>query len=138
MALLGYRFIDHPSDVGMEVEGKTLVELFTNAAKGMLSLIAKPFPRDKMLTKELHINEQKLEEILHSFLTEILWFVIKERFFPLEISIFRLDSCSIDAKLLGIRLNENELIGEVKAITYHQLAIVKKARMWYTKVVFDV
>lgn len=138
MTELGYRFIDHPSDVGMEVEGVTLEELFINAATGMLSIIAEPTSRSKNLTKELHLKEDSTEELLHSFLSEILWFITKERFFPLTINIFGISKVSLDAKLEGIQLKEEEINGEVKAVTYHQLKINKRDRILFTKLIFDV
>ena len=172
MAKLGYRFIDHPSDVGMEVEGVTLEELFINAATGMLSIIAEPASRSeaprgkprgikaesseaiaipprgkprgilakegKKLSKKLHLKEDSTEELLHSFLSEILWFITKERFFPLSINILRTNKVSLDAKLEGLQLKEEEITGEVKAVTYHQLKIVRRDRVLFTKLIFDV
>ncbi|TES90847.1 MAG: archease [Candidatus Cloacimonadota bacterium] len=153
MAKLGYRFIDHPSDVGMEVEGVTLEELFINAATGMLSIIAEPASRSeaprgkprgilakegKSLSKELHLKEDSIEELLHSFLSEILWFITKERFFPLSINIFGISKVSLDVKLGGIQLKEEEINGEVKAVTYHQLKIVRRDGVLFTKLILDV
>ena len=138
MAKLGYRFIDHPSDVGMEVEGVTLEELFINAATGMLSIIAEPGSRSKNLTKEMRLKEDSTEDLLHSFLSEILWFITKERFFPLTINIFAINKDSLDAKLEGIQLKEEEITGEVKAVTYHQLKIVRRDRVLFTKLILDV
>lgn len=134
----GYKFIDHPSDVGMEVEGETLNELFINAAKGMLSLISEPVSRNKKISKQLHLKEDSPEELLHSYLSEILWFITNERFFPLKIYISRINESSLDAKLEGIRLKKEEMKGEVKALTYHQLKIIRRDQIWFTRLIFDV
>ncbi len=138
MAKLGYKFIDHPSDIGMEVEGRTLRELFINAAKGMLSVISEPTSRSKRFSKKLHLKEDSHEELLHSYLSEILWFITSERFFPIKISIIRLNENTLDAEMEGFQLKSEEIKREVKAVTYHQLKIIKKGQIWFTRIIFDV
>jgi len=138
MAKLGYRFIDHPSDVGIAVEGKTVEELFVNATKGMLSIISEPTTGRKRIYKKLHLKEDSLEEILHSYLSEILWLITTESYFPIKINFSNLNKNTLDATLEGIKLKSDEIKGEVKAVTYHQLKVIHKDGFWTTKVIFDV
>jgi len=134
----GYKLIDHPSDIGMEVEGKTLRELFVNAAKGMLSIISDTPQNGEMFIKQLHLKEDSTEELLHSYLSEILWFVSNENFFPVKINISNISESSIDVRFGGIHIKDEEVEGEVKAITYHQLKVEQNDQKFFTKLIFDV
>jgi SHS2 domain-containing protein len=138
---IGFRFIDHPSDVGMQINGETLVELFLNAAKGMLSIVSDRTGTnegEQLVSKQLHIKEDSPEELLHSFLSEILWLIIDELFFPFRIRICTATSLSIEVILEGVLLKKEDLRTEVKAVTYHQLHICKRKGLYSTKLIFDV
>ena len=138
MAKVGYKFIDHPSDIGMEVKGESLKKLFINAALGMLSVISESTSTSKRFSKKLHLEEDSHEELLHSYLSEILWLVTSERFFPIKIGITRLNENTLDAEMEGFQLKSEEITREVKAVTYHQLKIIKKGQIWFTRIIFDV
>jgi len=134
----GYRFIDHPSDIGMEVQGTTLEELFVNAALGMLSIIAKPKRRTNLITKNLNMEEDSKEELLHTFLSEILWLVTTENLFPVTINFENIDEHSFLAHIKCMKLQKNQMECEVKAVTYHKLNITRKNTNYFTTLIFDV
>ncbi len=136
-----FKYIDHPSDIGVEVEGKSLEGLFLNAAKAMLSVISekKNAGKDeKVITKRMHLEEECVEELLHSFLSEILWLLSGEGFFPLVIRILTMGEKEIDAALSGISIPCEQLKGEIKAVTYHQLEVQKRDDKLFTRIIFDV
>ena len=121
-----FKYIDHPSDIGIEVEGKSLEGLFQNAAIAMLSLISEKedIRKDEEPTeKRIHLAEECTDELLHSFLSEILWLVMQERFFPLKIRILTMREEEIDATLSGIPIQREEMKAEIKAITYLWISI---------------
>jgi len=134
----GYKFIDHPSDIGIEVKGKTHKELFLNAVSGMLSIISDSSNGREKIKKSLHLEEGSLEELLHSFLSEILWFIISERFLPLSVSINLLEKTTLQAHLEGITITDEEVKREIKAVTFHQLKIEKINGYFLTRIIFDV
>jgi SHS2 domain-containing protein len=134
----GFKYLDHPSDIAIEVCGNTVRELFLNAALGMLSIISDVKSSRERKAKRFDLSEESYEELLHSFLSEILWLVMNERFFPLRIHLLSFAEYTLDANIEGIRLKDTEIKSEVKAVTYHQLEIVKKKDIWCTNVIFDV
>lgn len=134
----GYRLIDHPSDMGIEVEGETLEELFENAARGMLTLISEKKYEGNRSIKKLHIKEDTNEELLHSFLSEILWLIEDKGFFPVKTRVNRIDSNEIKVDLNGVKLEEGDVDREVKAVTYHQLKIENAGGKLFTRIIFDV
>lgn len=133
-----YKVIDHPSDMGIEVEGETLEELFGNAARGMLELISEKKHNGDRIIKNLNLKEDTIEELLHSFLSEILWLIEKESFFPVEYRIKQIDGNQIKAELSGVKLEKEEIDREVKAVTYHQLKIEDVNARLFTRIIFDV
>jgi SHS2 domain-containing protein len=137
----GFRYIDHPSDIGVEVEGKSLEELFLNAAQAMLSIIADSNGAgnmDKPIRKTLRVEEDSAEELLHSFLTEILWLIGTQDFFPRAIRFRSLSETSVDAELSGGPLEKEALKNEIKAVTYHQLKVRTEGEKLVTRIIFDV
>lgn len=137
----GFRYIDHPSDLAIEVEGASLEELFLNAAEAMLSAMSE----DDMdaggadaITKRIHLHEANTEELLHSFLSEILWCVMQEGYFPLTIGMDSVNGKELDAVLSGIAVHNEMVKVEIKAVTYHQLQIREKNGKLHTRIIFDV
>jgi SHS2 domain-containing protein len=134
----GYKLIDHPSDMGIEVEGDTLVKLFENAARGMLTLISDARHDGEKLIRKLHIKEDTVEELLHSFLNEILWLIEDERFFPVKTKVDVINSNEINVELKGVIMGDNKIDREVKAVTYHQLKVENVGGKLFTRIIFDV
>lgn len=136
-----FTYIDHPSDIGVEVEALSLEGLFLNAAEAMLSVISekkKAGTDERWITKRLHLEEESVEELLHSFLTELLWLVMQEGIFPLTIRVLSVGEKEIDAACKGVPIRSQEMRGEIKAITYHQLGVQKKDGKLFTRIIFDV
>jgi SHS2 domain-containing protein len=136
-----FTYLDHPSDVAIEVEGVSLEKLFVNAAKAMLSVISEKSRAKKgeiVSEKRIHLEEESAEELLHAFLSEILWFIGQEGFFPLVIDVVTIDEKAIDMVLKGVSLPQDRMKAEIKAITYHQLEIKKKGGKLFTRIIFDV
>lgn len=136
-----FRYIDHPSDIGIEVESSSLEGLFLNAAKAMLSIVSdrKRAERgEEVSERQISMEGEPIEELLHSFLSEILWFLTDEGFFPLTIRIVRLGEGVLDAVLSGITITHKQMKNEIKAITYHQLEIQRKNGKLFTRIIFDV
>ncbi len=135
-----FKLIDHPSDVAIEVEGTSLANLFQNAAEAMLMVISEEKVRGsgKAVKKRIHLDESSSEELLHSFLTEILWLLMNKGYFPLGISITSIERESLDAVLTGITVPLERIKVEIKAVTYHQLHIKKRNGKLYTRIIFDI
>jgi SHS2 domain-containing protein len=93
---------------------------------------------DELGAKRIHLVEENTEELLHSFLSEILWLVMQEGYFPSSMRVVMVDEKEIDAALSGVSIQSEEMKAEIKAITYHQLRIWKKDDKLFTRIIFDV
>ncbi len=135
-----YEIINHTADIGIKVYGKDLKELFINAAFGMFEIIAdlKSVETKKLI--RLNLKAPNIEELLVSWLRELLYqYNTKEILFK-EFTIEQLSENQIKAKAKGERFNpqKHELKTEVKAITYHGLKAEQTKDGWQAEVIFDV
>ena len=115
-------------------------ELFTNAAHGLTSLLAPeilPTP-----DREVHVELEGVDynDLLVDWLREILFYYDAEGFVLSEARVDALSQSALQGRLLGTTLSSEELSGEmeIKAVTYHGLAITRHETGFSAKVVFDI
>lgn len=70
---MSYRAIDVAGDIGLRAEGKTLEECFVNAGLGLYSLITDINLVKPAQKSEISISEETLEDLLVSFLNELIF-----------------------------------------------------------------
>lgn len=138
-----YKFIDHTADIAVKLEGSTLEEMFNAGAEAWLvSVIEKNnLKADDLLDIDIIANSK--EELLVSFLNELNFLLSTKKWLCLSIQSIKIfeDSkgCEVSAELNGVTVKKNlQLKQEIKSVTYHQMAIVKKRNIYSTRVVFDI
>jgi len=135
-----YELIDHTADIGIRVYGKDLKELFANAAFAMFDIIADLEGMKTSVTVEIRKDAPNREELLITWLDELLYnFYTKGLIFS-KFEILELDEEHISGKAIGRHIgeNKNRLKTEIKAATYHELKIENKDNLWQTQLIFDV
>ena len=68
-----YEQFSHTSDIGVKVFGKTLKELFENAAFAMFDILADLEGITGKITQEFELTASSYEELLMSWLDELLY-----------------------------------------------------------------
>lgn len=134
-----YKILEHTADVGIEARGKTLKEAFENAASGMLSIM---IDSEKVAEKESYSLKTKgrdEKELLVAFLSELLYKYEVDDILPKRVNISLLTDKELRAKVYGekIDLKKHTIDTQIKAVTYHQLAI-EKNKNWKIRVIFDI
>ncbi len=131
----GYREIEHTADWELEVWAPALEALFILAAQGMMALSGiqlKPGPR---LEKHIELQSADNESLLVAFLSEVLYLAEQDHLgfdhFKVKINHQRLT-----AQLSGAPIQSIEK--EIKAVTFHRLAILMDEDGLRTRLVFDV
>ena len=135
-----YRVLEHTADVGFEAWGATREEVFANAACALQDLmvdITAIAPREETA---LRIEGEDAAALLVNWLSHILYL------FDAEGRVFH----DFKVRLLEDRLLEGAAHGEnfdrdrhavklqVKAITYHQLALEPTPEGWRARVFVDI
>ncbi len=138
-----YEIIEHTADVGLKVNGRTLKELFENAAKGMFEIIGgEKAHRIAQVHKRIQIQKEVegLEELLVDWLSELLYVFNKEKILFTSFKILELNNSGLIGKSSGenIDLTKASLQSEIKAVTFHNLKIEENKNGFHTTIIFDV
>ena len=148
-SFIKYEAIEHLSDVMIKVYGKTMKELFENAAEGMFSLITNLDNVKKKIEKEIIINikeKTEPEDFLIAWLEKLLYLCEVDGFIfsYFKITDFK-NNCrenSFLALVKGERINlkKHEILLQIKAPTYHGLCIRQenKTGVYNVEIIFDV
>jgi len=151
-----YRYLDHPADVGFMARGRTLEELFANAARAMCDYgwgSARVLARKKV---EIRARAATLEDLMFSWLSELLFLTDAEKWVFKAFDISSIEQpfgyaqgklTSEKATLWEIRAvargerftkSRHRVRTYIKAVTYHQLAVRRTALGWQATVFLDV
>jgi SHS2 domain-containing protein len=135
-----FTILEHPSDIGIEATEATLKEAFSEAAKGLLSIILDLSTVRTARTEALELRAQNFEDLLVRWLQEILFLYDAKGFIAKETSISELTPHSVKAALSGedFSSEKHETLLDVKAITYHQLVVREDKHGGFIRVFFDI
>ena len=129
--------IEHTADHALKVYGSDLAELLVNAASGMNRLLAAEQdstmgPKEKLV----ELEAVDAESLLVEWLSELAYWAEAESLLFHEFDLHSISSTRIKATLRGKRIDRLEK--HIKAVTYHNLEIVRTADGLTATVVFDV
>ena len=155
-----YEFFDHTADIGVNMYGATLEELFRNAAQAMYEALGKLEKTGVRSQKSVELRAESLEDLLHDWLAELLYEVEANHILFDEIASLTVcgravpgakgpvnrgedavPTFELRATLSGgtIDFSRSQTNEEIKAVTYHQLHVEQTADgRWRATVIFDV
>ncbi|HEX9017892.1 MAG TPA: archease [Anaerolineaceae bacterium] len=131
----GFIEIEHTADWALKITAADLPELFTLAARGMYWLMHLSLVDAPRITRSLDLDGVDNEALLVTFLSELLYLNESE---GLAFDDFEL---SFQAAHLRAVLHGAPAAGqkkEIKAVTYHNLAIRPTENGLEATIVFDV
>lgn len=133
-----FRFLEHTADMGIEAQAQSREELFVQAAKGLLLVLAGSAENTKpVCVKALAVTACDVEELLVVWLNELLYFVQTKNLWPVEIEIVAMRSDRLEVKLSLAQLS-TPVQREVKAVTYHHLMVHCRQGVWRARVYLDI
>ena len=132
-----HKTIDHEADIGLEVNGKTLEELFKNAASGLFSLLVDLKNVKPEVGKKLEITGNG--ELLFNFLNELLYLWDTEGFIPKEFSL-RIENDRLTGNVIGGLFDplRHTIKKEIKAVTYHEFSLTREKGICKARFILDV
>lgn len=139
-----YKFLEGitRADTAFEAKGKTLKELFESSADALFEIMANPKKVKKRIKKEFSIKKNNLEELLYSFLDEIIFLKDSESlvFNSCKVKIKEGKTLSLKAALFGDKINykKQELRVDPKAVTMHKFKVEKKNNSYIAQVIIDI
>jgi SHS2 domain-containing protein len=145
-----YSFIDHLSDIGIEVKASSPEELFENAALGMFSIMYDLKGVGAKEKVEVSVKGKKgtdIEELLVSWLEKLLYVFETKKMLFCKFDIIDIEITKsikfVNAFIYGekVDLTRHKFFTAVKAPTYHMLKVEKNDKaggIWTTRIIFDV
>jgi len=137
-----YEIFYTTADIGLKIKGKSLNQLFKNAAEGFSSMLGKIKDVNSKNTEEKKINlcSESLEGLIVKFLNEILYiFEVKNKIL-VKCKVQELNNNCIKGKIEFAEFSNSEIEYNhpVKAVTYHNLKIKKTNGFYSAKIVMDI
>jgi protein archease len=138
----GYEFFAHTADVGAVVRGATLPRLFENASRALAELICDPRTVRPRRRLPIEVEGSGLEDLLVRWLSELLVLHETRGWLFSSFEVARVDRSRLRAR--GVARGEpfdparHLPRREVKAVTYHQIRLVRGRSAWRVRLVFDV
>jgi SHS2 domain-containing protein len=132
----GFRELAHTADWELEVWAPDLPALLEQAARGMYALSGLRLQAGFLQESSIAIHAADAESLLVRFLTELLWVEQEQRLGFNEFSIQVDNARDLHAELHGSTILS--LDKEIKAVTYHNLAIQTTYQGLRVNIVFDV
>lgn len=131
----GFQEVEHTADWALEVWAPDLDDLFSQAALGMYRLMQATVENQPVVSQELALSAADEESLLVLFLSELLY-ISESQGIAFERIAVQCKGLSLRAQLDGRPIASQ--IRSIKAVTYHDLAIVRTDGAVRVKIVFDV
>lgn len=139
-----YEYLPHPADIRFKAFGNTLEELFEHAALAMFNVMIDTTGLEPAKTYDIALESQAPDDLMYDYLSELLYlFEVEETIF----GYFQVDKINIydnGYSLIGRVQGESmdparhSFETEVKAVTYHQLKVIKDDQGYCAHVILDV
>lgn len=135
-----FKIIDHTADLGIEVSGRTLNELFENAAYGMFSLITDISKIKSSKQTKIKLDSSDTESLLIIWLNELQYhYSVKKMLFnKFRVNIALPEGIYLESEVYGGNIKNHEILHDVKAATYHDLKITQTSNGYKTCIILDV
>lgn len=139
-----YEYLEHTADIKFLAYGRTLEEVFENAALAMFNIIIDTGKVSGEMAREVFLKSSDLESLLVDWLSELLYlFEVDEIIFrKFQVKEIKEEGSeySINARASGEEFYSESLPfeTEIKAVTYNQLEIKRTADGWKAQVVVDI
>jgi SHS2 domain-containing protein len=135
-----FRLLEHTADMGIAASGESLEALFAAAARGVLAVVVDPRQGRVCEERRLEVRGDDREEQLVNWLNEILYLWEMGRFFPVDCRVEKVEGNGVRGVLLGEPFDplRHEVLREIKAVTYHQLAVQWRGGRWRARIYVDL
>jgi len=134
-----YKFIeDLTSDVMFEARGKSLKELFQNAAEAMFSVICqieRVKPRKSLYIK---VGGRDVKDLMFNWLQQLISLVDTEEMFLSRFEIQEIDKKHLKAMVWGEGISPEKSGTLVKGVTLYNFRVEKTPWGWDARVACDI
>lgn len=139
-----YRFLEDiaTGDAAFEAEGRTLEELFREAAVATFEVMVDTKGVETRITREVELKNEAVDGLLFDWLSELVYLKDAEAvlFSKFNVNIKKNDAYELKARVSGENINQQKHIlrSDVKAVTYHMFEVKKTEENWTARVILDI
>ncbi len=135
-----YEPLSHTGDLGMMAYGRDLPDLFAHAAWAMFDLMSDATTIRPLQAITVEVEGIDLEDLMVRWLGELLYRYDTERFLCCSATCHTLEPTRLLATVQGEPLDSSRhpIDTEIKAVTYHQIAVEQINGRWQARVIFDL
>lgn len=133
-------FFDHTGDIGVDVRADTPERVFEEAGRALFETIADTTNVRSSAEREVTAEGEDRAEVLNRFLQKLLVIFDEEKLLLPHVRVGKLTERFVRAVASGETYDPDRHEGrtELKAVTWHELAVEKTTDGWRARVVFDV
>ncbi len=135
-----YRWIDHTADIGIEVFGAQLADVFVHSAQGMMAIITESSDILPKESREILLQAANLDELIVAWLRELHFIYEVENILFCRYTIQSVTDTQIEAVVWGepVDLDRHRILTEIKAVTYHELSVEETGKGFVARIIFDL
>ncbi|NUO07234.1 MAG: archease [Candidatus Brocadia sp.] len=135
-----YILIDHTADIGIDVFGNSLQELFANAAFALFDIITDVSKVEGAVEYKISISGIDKEQLLVNWLSELLYLHDVKNLLFKDFCIVDIQDNQLNASVWGEVFAEDKhaIKTEIKAVTHHCLSVIREDHRWKARVIFDI
>jgi SHS2 domain-containing protein len=129
-----YRWVDHTSELELEIDAPDEREVFADALAALSDLLGS-VGSQSIVERRLSLDASDHPALLAAWLEELVFLAENEGFVPTAISWLELRGDALEAEVLGALGDPPQL---VKAVTYHDLMFEPGGAGYVARAVLDV
>ena len=134
-----YRLIDHTADIAILVTARDIRSLFLNSAYALLDVMFNDSNIENKRRIKIRAKGENTEELLINFLRELFSQFAVYKFVMKDIVIDLFSDNEISADVNGEKYDEKKhlISTDIKAVTYHNVNIIREDDNYNVTIVFD-
>ncbi|MBS4015267.1 MAG: archease [Candidatus Latescibacteria bacterium] len=135
-----YRYIDHTSDLGVEIYGQNLEALFANSLFAIFDNILDLNTVAIKETRKIELSGSTTEDLLMDWLRELVFIFATQFFIAKQVDQIVIKDNKLSAQISGERFDaaRHKIKIEIKTPTYYMFKIDQTDKGYQATVVFDV
>lgn len=135
-----FEVFDHTADVGIHAYGETLIDLFTNAAQGMESLMVSPEHMQVTTSRTITVEAHDTVSLLVAWLHELIFLFDTEYLLFREFEIDTLTETQLTVRVFGelYDAKRHVLSSAIKAVTWHEASVSRTDGGYRATIIFDI
>jgi SHS2 domain-containing protein len=135
-----FEILDHTADIGLIIYGENLKTLFENAGEAFFHLITDLRKVRQRVERRIEVRGEPLERLMVDWLSELLYLHDVESLLFKGFKVESVGEEGLKAVVKGETFQDGVHVikTEVKAVTYHRIAVRKENRKWRAQIIFDL